>query len=264
MMLLDPNFIWISCRQILLQVALDVMRRAKSVEKIEHTNRIIFPIRCFGHRKIIDAADFVQVNERVSGAHDSEAGFDIKRRFQAYPCVDACVVEGFERSHPVLWKGCTRLPFGRKPVIEASHGAGERVTVWTEQVKITKRAGAALGERANAKAVILKTLDGVSRQRRVARMVWVCREGKHNLFGDARFLVLPRIARKVGKEIRARESARIEFRSILLCHSRNVAIGAAMAASTIRIARKRRIFARLAAGWVNVRTAFWVHRLAPL
>ncbi len=72
MVLWHTQRIRIARRKEGLQILLDVVLCPDTVEHVEHAQCIIAPIRCLGHRQIIDAADLVQIDKAVRRFDDGQ------------------------------------------------------------------------------------------------------------------------------------------------------------------------------------------------
>jgi hypothetical protein len=71
-MLWHTQQIRIASRKERLQILLDVVPGADTVEGIEHAHCIIAPVGRLGHWQIVDAANLVQIDKAVRRLNDGE------------------------------------------------------------------------------------------------------------------------------------------------------------------------------------------------
>ena len=74
MVLWHTQRIWITRWKERLQILLDIVPGADTVERIQHAHCIIAPIGRLGHWQIVDAADLVQIDKAVRAARPDRPG----------------------------------------------------------------------------------------------------------------------------------------------------------------------------------------------
>jgi hypothetical protein len=161
-----------------LQILLDVVPSADTVEGIEHAQRIIAPVGRLGYWQIVDAANLVQIDEIAGRLNDGERRLDIEGWLQRNPGENAARVKGLEGGDAIVGGCGVTLPFSRKALIERGEGRGKGIAVGPIQVMIAPGPRAGLGQDAERKPVLDKNLDGWTSEGRVERVVRVRGEAK--------------------------------------------------------------------------------------
>ena len=254
-MLVDVLGVVIPRRKILLQIMLDVMLDAKSVNNFQNAMGVTLPIGIVGHREVVSPPDLVEVHIFVRGLNDGDAAVSVKCRLQTDPRKDAGVVKGSQRGDAVNRQRCATFPLSAKSSVETGERRGKRITLRAEKVKERKRTGAAFGQRAERQPAILQSFNGRAGQADIKRVEGVSREGKHHLLGDAASRILAGI---LAERIHEKGSGRGVTVKLWPPHAENlwhIAVGAGVPAPTVRISGELCILSSLPTGSVDVRTS---------
>ena len=136
MMLNDVFGIGIPGGKIFLEIMLDIMCHSKAIDRFQDTLGVVLPIRRVGHRQVVSATHFVQVNKLMGMFDDGETGGRVERGFQADPGKDTGLMKTLERGDAVAGESRAAFPFERERIVQAGECGSESVAVGSEQVEI--------------------------------------------------------------------------------------------------------------------------------
>lgn len=245
MVLVDVSWIVIACWQKRLKVLLDVMANTQTIDQIEDAQSVVFPIGRFGHGQIVGPSDFVEVDEIVRMLDNCQATFGVQCWLQADPRKDATIVESLKRRDAVPRQLRPPLPFPTESVVQRRERAGKCIPVGAKNSDITQGSAATFGERADAHVVVLKNFEHWPCHAVVPRVVGVSCETEHDLFSNAALVIFACIFAQQFEKIRARGSSSVKFRAGHPQDVGNIAVGAGVPATTIRIGSELCVFTSL-------------------
>jgi hypothetical protein len=101
MMLRNAKRVRVTLRQELLQILFDVVPCPEAGELIEHTQRVVAPVRGLRHRQIVDAADLEEIDELMRRLDQRETRLHIECGLERHPGEDPGVVKLAQRLDPI-------------------------------------------------------------------------------------------------------------------------------------------------------------------
>jgi len=217
----------------------DIMLYAQAVASFDNFFGVLFPVRAFGHGKIICAADFVEIDKGGSCLDDFDSTFCVQGRLDTYPSKYPGIVKLAQGAKAVLRKRCLGFPLFRHSIVKESERRSECVHAWSKKIDVSQRSGSALckGTKWNVKLnQCLKTLSGKAG---ISGVVRIGREAEKNLVNFLRIVgKMLAVFSEKAQIVLTFIGAAIELFSIHSQDGRNVAVSASVTTATVGIGCK--------------------------
>ena len=235
--------------QVFRQIVFDVIGITDGFQQVYHVLGKAGPIDRLSVGVVIKGSDFVQVNKLMRLANDVQRLLGVKYRLQANPGGDAGGVKLADGSDTVMGQCGTRFPLGRGNRIEKCHSRGVGISVG-EQVQVTQRPAAPLGQHLNGDVVCVQDFDGAAGvgQLDIQRLVGVR--------GEAQQYPVCRVGKLEGVFLELCEKVLAWFgigkvEAFLERGVGRIAVNAPVVAATIDVARQGGVFSGAASWFID-------------